>query len=219
VRGVWRSRDRYVYGALTATAVAWAVRAALDWDWEMPAVTLWFFALSGLGLSKPIAGRSAFGAGFEPGRMVRIVAAICVGVLAITPAAIAISQSHLDTAVANFDRGECKGAIGASLDSLDALKARPEPYELIGYCDARSGQNQLAVLAMENAISDDPDSWETHYGLAIVRAASGLNPMPELYLTRGLNPLEPIVKQAIRAMRGKGPQEWKRRANLARLPI
>lgn len=214
-----RGEDRQIYAAVLALSLVWAVHAGIDWDWEMPVVTLWFFALAGLGLSKPVAGRSAFGAGFEPGRMVRIVAALCVGVLAVTPAAIAISQSHLDTAVAEFERGECKRAIGASLDSLDALKARPEPYELIGYCDARSGQDRLAVLAMENAISDDPDSWRTHYGLAIVRAASGLNPMPELYLARTLNPLEPIIKQSIRAMRGKGPQEWKRRATLARLPV
>ena len=33
--------------------------------------------------------------------------ASCVGVLAVTPAAIAISQSRLDSAVAEFDRGDC----------------------------------------------------------------------------------------------------------------
>jgi hypothetical protein len=151
--------------------------------------------------------------------MVRIVGALCVGVLAITPAAIAISQSHLERSVAEFDRGECDGAINSALGSLDALKVRPEPYEIIGYCDARAGQNQLALLAMRNAVSRDPHSWETHYGLAIARAASGSDPMPQLYLARSLNPLEPIVQSAIRGMRGKGPAEWKRRARLARLPI
>jgi O-antigen ligase len=214
-----RGEDRHIYAVVIALGLIWAIHAGVDWDWEMPVVTLWFFALAGLGLSKPVAGRPAFAAGFEPGRMVRIVAALLIGVLAVTPAAIAISQSHLEKAVAEFDRGECDAAISASLDSLDALKARPEPYEVIGYCDARLGQTQLSLLAMENAVDHDPNSWATHYGLAIVRAAGGLDPMPQLYLSRSLNPLEPLVRSAIRNMRGKGPQEWERRAKLARLPI
>jgi hypothetical protein len=185
----------------------------------MPAVTLWLFALAGLGLSKPVGEGTRAGSSFAPGRMARIVAALCVGVLAITPAAIAISQSHLEQAVADFDRGECDGAINSALGSLDAIKVRPEPYEIIGYCDARVGQSRLALLAMKNAVSRDPQSWETHYGLAIARAAAGLDPMPQLYLTKSLNPLEPVVLATIRSMRGKGPREWKRRATLARLPI
>jgi O-antigen ligase len=214
-----RGEDRQVYAAVLALSAVWAVHAGIDWDWEMPAVTLWFFALAGLGLSKPLAGHSAAVATFEPRRMVRIVAALCIGVLAVTPAAIAISQSHLGQAVSEFDRGECDGAIGSALDSLDALKVRPEPYEVIGYCDVRVGQSQLALLAMKNAVSRDPHSWETHYGLAIVRAAAGLDPMPQLYLTKSLDPLEPMVLAAIESMRGKGPQQWKRRARAARLPI
>lgn len=214
-----RGEDRHLYAAVLAISTVWAVHAGIDWDWEMPAVTLWFFALAGLGLARPIVTKPAFAATFEPGRMVRIVAAICIGVLAVTPAAIAVSQSHLDRAVTEFDQGRCDRAIGSALDSLDALKVRPEPYEVIGYCDARVGQDQLALLAMENAVSHDPDSWETHYGLAIVRAAAGLNPMPQLRLARRLNPLEPSVEATIHAMDGKGPEEWKRRARMARLPL
>ena len=34
-------RDRSVYAAVLAAALAWALHAGIDWDWEMPAVTLW----------------------------------------------------------------------------------------------------------------------------------------------------------------------------------
>ena len=214
-----RGEEKQVYAAVLALAVVWAIHAGVDWDWEMPAVTISLFALAGLGLSKPRGERSGFTAAFEPGRLVRIVAAVGVGVLAVTPAAIAISQSRLDAAVADFNRNDCGAAIDQALGSLEALKVRPDPYEVIGYCDARLGQDRLALLQMRNAVSRDPDNWETHYGLALVQAAGGLNPLPQLYESHRLNPLETSVREAIARMRGKGPREWERRAFSARLPL
>ncbi len=213
-----RGEERQIYAAVLALATVWAIHAGVDWDWEMPAVTLWLFALAGLGLSKPVVERSR-AAAIEPGRVVRIIAAVCVGVLAVTPVAVAVSQSNLNAAVSAFDRGDCTAAINSALGSLDALKVRPQPYEVIGYCDARLGQDRLALLAMENAVSRDPNSWETHYGLAIVRAAAELSPLPQLYLAKELNPLEPLIGEEIGAMKGVGPRQWKRRATVARLPI
>ncbi len=214
-----RGEERCVYGALIALSTVWALHAGVDWDWEMPAVTLWFFALAGLALAKPIGGRRRALATVEPGRVLRIAAAVGVGVLAVTPAAIAISQARLNDAVDAFDRGNCNGAVGSALDSLDALKVRPEPYELIGYCDARAGQGELAERAMRNAIERDPENWETHYGLALVRAAAGRDPLPELGEAHRLDPLEPRIAEMIAATRGKGPREWERRAESARLPF
>ena len=49
-----RGEDRHLYAAVLALGAVWAVHAGIDWDWEMPAVTLWLFALAGLGLSKPV---------------------------------------------------------------------------------------------------------------------------------------------------------------------
>ncbi len=213
-----RGEGRHIYAAVLALAIVWAIHAGVDWDWEMPAVTLWLFALAGLGLSKPVGERSRVAA-IEPRRVVRIVAVLGVGVLAATPAAVAVSQSNLNAAVSAFNRGDCNAAISSALGSLDALKVRPQPYEVIGYCDARFGQDHLALLEMENAVSRDPDSWEPHYGLAIVRAAAGLSPLPQLQLARQLNPLEPLIREELQSMSGKGPRQWKRRASLARLPI
>ena len=46
-----RGPDRVVGAALFGAALAWALHAGIDWDWEMPAVTLWVFAAGGLALS------------------------------------------------------------------------------------------------------------------------------------------------------------------------
>jgi O-antigen ligase len=212
-----RGPDRDAHAALLAAGLVWVFHAGIDWDWEMPAVTLWLFALAGLSLSAPRVRRSA--GAWKPSRLVRVVAALCIGVLALTPAAIAVSQARLDDAVAAFKRGDCASAIDAALDSLGALRVRPEPYEVIGYCDARQGEHNLALRAMRTAVSRDPNSWETHYGLAIVRSAAGLDPRPRLAIARRLNRLEPMVQHAERELRVSDPLKWERRALRARLPI
>ncbi len=210
-----RGPNRNVYAAVLAMTAIWAVHAGIDWDWEMPAVTLWLFALGGLALSR--SGAEPSGAG--PSQIVRIVAALGVLILAVTPAATVISQGHLDKAVAAFKQGDCNTAINSALDSLDAVSVRPEPFEILGFCDVRQGQTQLALQAMDNAVARDPNSWETHYGLAIVRAAAGLDPRRQLAIARRLNPLEPRPQEAAELLRGNDPQKWKRRAQRARLPI
>ena len=48
-----RGRDRALYAALFAAGLAWALHAGVDWDWQMPAVSLWFAALGGLALGRP----------------------------------------------------------------------------------------------------------------------------------------------------------------------
>jgi O-antigen ligase len=214
-----RGPDRHVYAVFLALAVAWMIHAGIDWDWQMPAITIWLFALGGLALARPAAG--AVGrSSVTVSRFPRLVAALCIGVLAITPVIVALSQAHLEAALADFDANECPAAISASLDSLGALGVRPEPYEIIGYCDIRYGQFQLAEEAMESAVSRDPENWEMHYGLAMARAARGRNPMPELRETSRLNPLEPLAAEELaRFERARGPAERKRLAFAASLPL
>lgn len=213
-----RGPERDVHAAVLALIVIWMVHAGIDWDWEMPVVTLWLFALAGLSLSCR-RGDASVAPSAGPSQIVRVVAALGVLVLAVTPAAIVISQGHLDTAVNAFKRGDCRTAINSALDSLDAVSVRAEPFEILGFCDIRQGQTQLALQAMDNAVARDPNSWETHYGLAIVRAAAGLDPRPELAIARRLNPFESRPREAAELLRGDDPQKWKRRALRARLPI
>jgi hypothetical protein len=214
-----RGRDRQVYGAFLAMAVVWIVRAGVDWDWQMPAITLWLFALGGLAIARPLVPRQATAASGAR-RFPRLVGAICVGVLAITPVAIALSQTHLEKAIDAFDANECPAAISASLDSIDALGVRPEPYEVIGYCDARYGQYKLGEQAMESAISRDPDNWELQYGLGLVQASAGKVPLVALREAKRLNPLEPMVLETLEAFEAaKRPAERERLADKASLPL
>jgi O-Antigen ligase len=46
-----RGPDRAVYATAFAAAVTWAIHAGVDWDWQMPVVSLPFFALAGAGFA------------------------------------------------------------------------------------------------------------------------------------------------------------------------
>ncbi|MEA2148605.1 MAG: hypothetical protein QOD69_435 [Solirubrobacteraceae bacterium] len=206
--------DRVVGAALLAAGVAWALHAGVDWDWEMPAVTFWLFAAGGLALAAPadaVAARA-------PAPLGRIVLALGCLVLALVPARLYLSDGPLRDSARAFARGDCPTTIDRALDATSALGVRPEPFVLLGYCDVRVGRPDLAVRALSNAVRKDPDNWEGHYGLALVRAAAGEDPRSELRVARRLNPREPLVSSAQRLFATADPRAWRRRAQAARLP-
>ena len=106
-----------------------------------------------------------------------------------------------------------------ALASISLVSVRPQPFELLAYCDVRAGRPDLAVKAMQRALVRDPDNWEYQYGLALVRASAGLDPRPHARAALRLNPQSLLAQAATTAFRTDNPGEWKRRAAVARLPI
>ena len=137
--------------------------------------------------------------------------------LALTPAALWRSQTRLQDALHALEQGDCPTTVDAALDSISAVGARPEPWELIAYCDARGGQPRLAVGAAQAAVRRDPADWEFHYALAIVQGATGGDPRRAAAEALRLNPLQPEAQMAVRAFRTGGRRAWERRAR--RLPL
>ena len=130
--------ERHAHAAFLAGASALLVHAGIDWDWEMPALFLWFFAASGMVLA-------GAGGGPSPGRLTRVVAGLACLALVLTPALIYRSQRPFERSARALFEGDCRRAVDPALDSLDALPARAEPFEVLGYCDAKAGQHRLAV--------------------------------------------------------------------------
>ena len=210
-----RGPDRHLYGVLFAAGSAWAIHAGIDWDWELPAVTAWFWAFGGMALAASAADS------IRPAQanLMRVGVALACLALAVTPALMAYSQARLNSAVAAFERGDCDTAIDAALGSLKAIPSRPQPFEVLGYCDARLGLHELAIGAMRSGIARDPDNWELHYGLALTQAIAGRDPRPAARVALHLNPRSELARQAARQFDTSDPQKWKRRAQRARLPI
>jgi O-antigen ligase len=211
-----RGRDRALYAAVLAAAVAWALHASVDWDWEMPVVTLWLFALAGTALAAS-RGRGRLIAR-PPARFPRVLIGLGVLVLAVTPARVAISQARLNASVKEFRRGDCPKAIDSALSAASVLGARPEPYEVLGYCDSRLGLHGLAIRELRSAVQRDPGNWEFRYGLALVRAAAGRDPRPAARTTLRLNPRGALARDLVLRFRTNDPASWRKRAQLAPLP-
>lgn len=207
-----RGPRRSIYGALLAVGVVWALRAGVDWDWEMPVVTLGFFACAGAALSP----RKGSGPGWVPGYNSRMILGLLCLVTLVTPVLIIGSQGRLEDAEHALYASDCAKASSSALSSIGWLDVRPEPYEILGFCDIKRGLPRLGVAAMAQAVRRDPGSWETYYTLAIAQGAAGIDPRPAAERALRMNPLEPLTRQAVKMLGGSSPTEWVKRAPAAR---
>jgi hypothetical protein len=208
--------ERQAHAAFLAASLVLLVHAGIDWDWEMPVLFVWFFAVAGIVCAAPATSVRAPAA---PGRIARVVAGLGCLMLTAAPAAVAMSQSGLDRATVAFRNADCATAIDGALDSLGALRARPEPYELLGYCNLRAQQFELGLAAMQAARKRDPHNWEYAYGLAVAQALNGQDPRPAANLALALNPRDPRARELRAALRRGGPGRWARTAAQARIPF
>jgi O-antigen ligase len=203
-----RGRDRTLYAALLAATFVWALHAGVDWDWEMPAVTLWVFMFGGAVLaSAKRTGR----VGRALPLAVRSAAAVGCFALAVVPGLVMASEARLDQSATAFARGDCPAAVQAADSASALLSELPQPFEIVAYCRMRQGRSGEAVAALERAVERDPNNWEYRYGLAVLRGAAGLDPRREARAALALNPRDPEVKDAFRRFASnRGP--WKRQA-------
>ncbi len=207
-----RASRRSLYGALLAAGVVWVLRAGVDWDWEMPVVTLVFFAVAGAALSP----RRGSGSGWVPSHNSRLVLGLLCLFTAAAPVLIIGSQRHLDDAEHALYASECAKASSSSLSSIGWLDVRPEPYEVLGFCDIERGVPKLGVAAMKRAVHYDPGSWETYYALALAQGAAGIDPRPAAARALRMNPFEALTRQEVREFRTSSPREWVNRAATVR---
>ena len=210
-----RREDRALWSAALAIYLAWLSRAGIDWDWEMPALTLPVFALAGAACGRATARVDE--AQGQRRTTLRLVAGLGVLLLLITPIRVAVSQHHLEEAVTAFGEGRCATTVTRALAAAEVLGTHPAPFELLGFCDVRAGRSQLGVRMLEAAVRREPGSWELHYGLALVRGAAGRDPRPALRRARDLNPRELRITVALERLASDNPAQWRRVAR--RLPL
>jgi O-antigen ligase len=205
-------RRRSLYGALLAAAIVWALHTGVDWDWEMPVVTIGFFAIAGLALSSSAQADH----GWIPTHNMRLVLALlCLATVAL-PVSIIGSQTRLGQAEHALYASDCAAATPAALSSIGWLDVRPEPYEIVGFCDIQHGRPRQAITAMREASSHDPGSWETYYALAIAQASAGIDPRANVEQALRMNPREPLTREAAKQLGGSSPTRWVTHAGVVR---
>jgi hypothetical protein len=185
--GLRRAIDHPTGRAALAAYTALLVHAALDWDWELPAVTLGTVFL-GVALVQ-LGARERARRVSTTGRAALLMSAAFLGVLAIV-----VHAGNGATADANdlLDRGEA-GAARAEADR--ARRYRPwaaEPWEILGEAHLAEGNTATARSDLLRATRADPGSWSAWLSLAL--ASTARERTLALARARELNPLAPELQ-------------------------
>jgi O-Antigen ligase len=214
-----RGPNRALFAALLGAGVAWALAAAVDWDWEMPAVTIWLFAFGGAALARAGAERVQDEEAQPGGRGMRLgkVALRCAGVaaclaIAILPARLAVSEAHYERSLDSLAAGDCVDARSEAEAASDALGSRAAPHHVKAWCELQEGRYGIAAQDLEEALRNDPDNWALFQALAVTRARAGLDPRLAARRTAALNPLGELSAATRDALRGERPARWRKAA-------
>jgi tetratricopeptide (TPR) repeat protein len=208
-----RGPDRPIYAAVFAVLLSWAVHAGVDWDWQMPVVTVVFFALGGFAVARSApetAQARALEDRWAPSSFTRTMMGIGCVLLAVAPTYMWFAQRDLNDASNSFNRRDCRAATRAAVSSISVLGNQAEPYEILGYCDIDADKPQLAIATMDKAVSLDPNNWIYRYGLAIMKAAAGQDPRGAARKALSLDPREPLVREEFTTLNEAKPSQWSR---------
>jgi O-antigen ligase len=177
-----RAREAPLAAAALGAYAAYLAHAALDWDWEMPAVTLAAIACAGVLLVS--ARRPPDDRGLDPrARAAGLAAAALLGAFAFVAY---IGNSALATAsdAAALGRHE-----RAAADARRAARWAPwaaEPWQALGAAQLALGRRDEARASYREALEQDPRDWSLWYELAL--ASDGAARRDALARARALNP-------------------------------
>lgn len=222
-----RGPRRALYAAVFAVLLAWALHAGIDWDWEMPVLSVIFFALGGAVLARrrtPTASSTSRTNGARrrddhtpsrraPARprftpQTRALLGLGCLLLAVAPTYVWLSQNKLNAALSAYDSGNCRAATSDALSSISVVGVDAQPYEVLGYCDIRRNRQATALAAIEKAVSLDPNNYNYYVDLAVIRAAAGLDPMPAARKAISLNPYDFVTEEVWQSLRADAPSQW-----------
>jgi hypothetical protein len=182
-----RARSSPMAAGACGAFVAYLVHAFIDWDWEMPAVTLaaLFCGLSLLAAARPggepraLRSRVRFS---SLGVTAGLIGVVLLGLLGNTE----VSASSKSTEGRHFVRAESEARRATWFAPWSS-----EPWRKRGEAQALAGKLAAARVSYRKAIAKDPHDWTLWYELA---GASG-GAARERALAQGsrLNPLSPEI--------------------------
>lgn len=192
IAGIRARGDPFVPVAL-AGVVAYVAHASVDWDWEMPVVTITALALAGA-LVWPSRGERV---GERP-----LAARSLLAVLAVA-AVLSFVAIHGNQALAQAraaaDRGDTTAAARHARTAARWAPWSSAPIQLKGDIALEEGRFATARNLYRQAIAKDPQNWELWFGLAL--SSKGAQRHKALDQARTLNPLSSQIDQLL----GTGP--------------
>lgn len=172
--------------------VAFLLHAAVDWDWEMPAVTLTglFSAVVLLAAGRRDRGPRSLG----PAVSVAGVALVA-GLFAFALVAL-LGNSAVSASSKSADAGRYARAEAQARDGMSFLPWSAEPWRRLGEAQALSGNLAAARVSFRHAVQKDPRDWTLWYELAL--ASRGPERQRALATASALNPADPRLRPRAR---------------------
>ncbi len=141
--------------------VAFLVHAAVDWDWEMPAVTIAAFACAAALLAA--ADRRDLPPLLSP--RLRMSAAAVSLVLAVVAFVGVVGSSALAASDRALTKGRYDEAASQARKAARWWRWSPDPWRQLGDAQAESGDEAAARASYRKAISKDGSDWKLWYDL------------------------------------------------------
>ena len=192
-----RARRHPLVPAVAGAYVAFLAHAAVDWDWEVPTVTL---AALFCGCAILIAGRT--GRRHSLPAVGRVVGLGALGV--VLAGAFVSLMANLD-----LSRAESAASVGdwrvAAIHARDATTWDPlgaASWQQLGEAQLGLGRDADAEASFRRAISRSPRDWTLWFDLA--RASSGRAQAEALDQAARLDPLAPELVELRKELRGQG---------------
>ncbi len=175
------SVDSAMFGAY----IVFLAHVVLDWDWQIPAVTLVGVCCAAglLVFARPDDAERA-----PPARF-RIIVAASVLPLLLAGLVVHVGNRAADRSQSALDAGNDARA------SIEARRARTwmpwaaEPWQLLGEAELAAHRDAAARMSLRRALARDADNWSAWYDLSTV--TSGAVRAGALARARHLNPLAP----------------------------
>jgi hypothetical protein len=190
-----RARKHPLVAPVFGAYVAFLVHAAVDWDWQMPAVTLLalFCGATLVAAARGKGSQAAFG------RRSRVA----IGAVATIAAAVAFVGLIGNLALAHAETGILNGyGRKAVADARRAHRWAPwsgQALRDLGESEVLAGQKQAGLAALRESVAKDPGDWRAWYDIAVV--TSGVPHRVALARARALNPDGPELALAAKAGR------------------
>lgn len=206
LRGPESGGRRMLAAACLAPVAVWTVHGSVEWLWEFPGLSAPAFAFAGLAaaLRRPE----------ETERLPRRPArrtAVVFGVIAVAAVVVAAGAPYLSERA--VQRGlDARGAdTDRALERLDdAAGFNPlaiRPRLVAGLVAADAGRVDAALRELRRAIGREDGNWFAHFELGLVASDAGDAGLAGAEYRRALelNPLEPVVKDALRRVASRRP--------------
>ncbi len=183
------SARRFAYApAAVGTFVAYLVHAGVDWDWEVPAVTVpaIFCAAVLLARSRPD----------EPPWLTGRRRAVTLALLAPLAAVALVAHVGNRAAAASIAATEAGDPARGLAEAKRAVTWAPwseEAWQLRGEAELELGEETAARRSFRRALDRNPESWSAWLDLAL--ASRGRERDRALDRAAALNPLSPEVDQ------------------------